>query len=354
MEKSNTALYGGLDLHGDNTYCALLDTNKNIVFERKLPNNLEAICQALEPHKQRIKSLAVESTFNWYWLVDGLVDQGYAVHLANPALIELNKGKKHANDKTDARHLAKLLLLGELPTGYVYPRETRGVRDLMRRRGRLVQDRTTEHQRLTGLCARQTGQELSARKILAAAAETPPRLAELLNHHAPSLLMAESSIRHIDHLNTEIKALEKTILNDLPDLDAYALLQTVPGIGPVLARCILLETGPIERFPSAGDYASYCRAVPAEHTSNGKKKDDGNTKCGNRHLAWAFVEAANFAVRFSPEINAWFQRKLTRSRNLRVLAVKALANKLAKSCHFILRDRKPFNLALLLGGTPAK
>ena len=98
----------------------------------------------------------------------------------------------------------------------------------------------------------------------------------------------------------------------------------------------------------------FSRAVPAEHTSNGKKKDDGNTKCGNRYLAWAFVEAANFAVRFSPEINAWFQRKLTRSRNLRVLAVKALANKLAKSCHFILRDRKPFDLALLLGGTPAK
>ena len=239
-------------------------------------------------------------------------------------------------------------MLGCLPKGHIYPKETRGVRDLMRRRGQLVQNRTTEAQRLTGLCARQTGQDLSTAKILDA------NFATLFNQHTPSILMAEASVRHIEYLNKEIKGLEKTILNDLPDHDAYHLLQTVPGIGPVLARCILLETGPVQRFPCAGCYASYCRAVPTIHTSNGKKKGEGNGKCGNKYLAWAFVEAANFAVRYSPEINAWFQRKHARSRGLRVVAVKALANKLAKACYFILRDRKPFGLARLLGGTGAK
>jgi transposase len=153
----------------------------------------------------------------------------------------------------------------------------------------------------------------------------------------------------MDFINKQIKELEKHILADLPDQDAYNNLMTVPGVGPVLARCILLETGPVTRFASAGHYASYCRAVPTEHTSNGKKKDEGEGKCGNPHLAWAFVEAAHFAARYCPEINAWFQRKLARTPKLRALPVKALANKLAKACYFILRENKPFDLARLLG-----
>ena len=345
MANTQTALYGGLDLHSDNVFCALLDAQRNIVFERRMPNDLDTIKHALEPYQKRIKTLAVESTFNWYWLVDGLQDKGYDVRLANPAKIKSNIGLKHANDKTDARYLAQLLTLDILPEGYIYPRETRGVRDLMRKRGQMVQDRTQEAQRLTGLCARQTGQDLSARKILAA------NLPELFQHHAPSLLMAEAAKEHIHFINQQIKALEKHILEQLPDQDAYTLLMTVPGIGNVLARCILLETGPITRFKSAGHYASYCRAVPSEHTSNGKKKSEGEGKSGNAHLAWAFVESANFATRFSPEINAWFQRKVARKNNLRVVAVKALANKLAKACYFILRTGQPFDLARLLGGT---
>jgi len=272
MSKAQTALYGGLDLHSDNTFCALLDEKRNVVFEQRLPNDINTIRQALEPHQKRIVKLAVESTYNWYWLVDGLQDSGYDVRLANPAKIKSNIGLKHADDQTDARYLAQLLTLDILPEGYIYPRETRGVRDLMRKRGQMVQDRTNEAQRLAGLCARQTGQDLSARKILAA------DLPELFHQHTPSIRMAEASKEHIAFINQQIKALEKHILAELPDQDAYALLMTVPGIGNVLARCILLETGPITRFKSAGHYASYCRAVPRQHSSNGKKKDEGEGK----------------------------------------------------------------------------
>ena len=112
--------------------------------------------------------------------------------------------------------------------------------------------------------------------------------------------------------------MEKAVLADLPDRDAYQRLMTVPGIGPVLARTILLETGPIERFPHAANYASYCRAVRSIHTSNGKKKGEGNAKAGNKYLSWAFVEAANHAVRYSPELRAWFQRKQSRSGKVSV------------------------------------
>jgi transposase len=151
-------------------------------------------------------------------------------------------------------------------------------------------------------------------------------------------------------LSAEIKALEKTATELLPDKAAYKHLMTAPGIGLVLARCILMETGPVSRFKKAGNYASYCRAVSTEHTSNDKKKGEGNSKCGNRYLAWAFVEAANMAARYSPEINAWFQRKMARSGGKRVIAVKALANKMAKACYFMLRDGTDFDVAKIVGG----
>jgi transposase len=127
----------------------------------------------------------------------------------------------------------------------------------------------------------------------------------------------------------------------------YLRLLTVPGIGRILAMTIKLETGPIGRFPGPGNYASYCRAVKAEHTSNEKKKGKGNRKNGNRYLAWAYIEAANFAIRHSPELRAWYQRKALRTK--RVVALKALANKLAKACFFILRDGVAFDVRRLVG-----
>ena len=340
---ANAGLYGGLDLHSDNVFCALLDAGRNAVFEKRLPNDLDAIRLALEPYRERIRELAVESTYNWYWLVDGLSRLGYAVRLANPARMQENIGLKHANDKTDARFIARQLTFGCLPEGYIYPEETRGVRDLLRHRMHMVRHRIAESNRLAALAARQTGRKPRVAKA------APKELLGLFDGHAPSVAIAEAGLRHIGYLDGEIKALERSVASQIPDKAAYENLTTVPGIGKILASCILLETGPVARFKSAGHYASYCRAVPSEHTSNGKKKGEGNGKCGNKYLAWAFVEAANFAVRFDPAINAWFQRKQARSRGLRVVAVKALANKLAKACFFILRDNAPFDAARLVG-----
>jgi transposase len=109
---------------------------------------------------------------------------------------------------------------------------------------------------------------------------------------------------------------------------------------------IMLETGPIQRFPGPGNYASYCRVVKAVHTSNDRKKGAGNSKCGNKYLAWAYVEAANFAVRHSPELRAWYQRKAAKTK--RVIALKALANKLSKACFFIMRDGVQFDVKKLV------
>lgn len=335
-------LQGGLDLHGDNVFCTLMDGARRVVFERRLPNDLETIGEALEPFRKRIEALAVESTYNWYWLVDGLKRLKYQVKLANPAKMQENIGLKQASDKTDARFVARQLVNGILPEGYIYPEETRGIRDVLRRRMRLVHARTGEWLSLEGLVARHTGRDMGIKDLKSCAME------EVLAGQPQAQIMAQASLRHIEFLDREINVLEQAVMKELPDREDYMLLMTVPGIGPVLARTILLETGPILRFKAAGNYASYCRAVKSEHTTNGKKKGECNGKSGNKYLAWAYVEAANFAVRYSPEIRTWFQRKQARSGK-RVIATKALANKLAKACYFMLRDKKEFDVKRLVG-----
>jgi transposase len=116
----------------------------------------------------------------------------------------------------------------------------------------------------------------------------------------------------------------------------------VPGIGKTLAPVILLETGPIERFKEVGNFVSYARCVDSEHSSNGKKKGEGNTKNGNKYLAWAFIEAANFARRYNDQARRFYERKKAKTNT--AVATKALAHKLARACYHILKDGKPFEV----------
>ena len=337
-------LYSGMDLHGDNVFCTVMDQEYRVVFERRLPNKLDVVMEALEPYRERLAGVAVESTYNWYWLVDGLQAHQYPARLANPARMQENIGLKSANDKTDSRFLAKQMVMGVLPEGYIYPKEERAVRDLLRRRMRLVQARTGELLSLEGLVARHSGADLGVQALKALEAG---ELSALLGNDPLVVQAAEISFRHVAFLDGEIRQIEKAVEPRVKLTSGYERLLGVPGIGRVLTMTIMLESGPITRFAGPGNYASYCRAVKTEHTSNERKKGEGNGKSGNRYLAWAYIEAANFAVRYSPELRSWYQRKAARTK--RVVALKALANKLAKACYFILRDGVDFDVKKLVG-----
>ncbi|MFM0528007.1 transposase [Paraburkholderia strydomiana] len=116
-------------------------------------------------------------------------------------------------------------------------------------------------------------------------------------------LALRANVAVITTLSAQIAIVEKRLQQKVtPDAD-YTLLTTVPGIGQTLATVILLEAGTIERFASAGNFASYARCVDSQRISNGKKKGEGNTKNGNPYLSWAFIEAANFALRYCAEAN---------------------------------------------------
>ena len=186
-------LYGGLDLHGDNVYCTLIDQTYRPVFEQRLPNDLTTVLAALAPYRERLAGLTVESTFNWYWLVDGLQANQYPTRLANPARMQENIGLKSANDKTDARFLAKQMAMGVLPEGYIYPKEERPMRDLLRRRMRLVQQRTGEWLSLEGLVARHSGQDLGPQTL---AKLSTAELDALLGHDPLVMEAAQINLEH--------------------------------------------------------------------------------------------------------------------------------------------------------------
>ncbi len=96
-------LYGGIDLHANNSVLVLVDEQEQVVFEKRIPNDLEKILFQLKPYHSLVHGLGVESTYNWYWLVDGLMAAGYSVQLANTAAITQDEGLKHTNDYRDAR-----------------------------------------------------------------------------------------------------------------------------------------------------------------------------------------------------------------------------------------------------------
>ncbi|MBC3911638.1 IS110 family transposase, partial [Undibacterium umbellatum] len=137
-------LFCGIDLHSNNSVVVISDESDKVLYSRRLANDLETICAALAPYQSQLTGVVVESTFNWYWLVDGLQEHGYQVHLANTTAIKQYDGLKHRGDESDARHLAHVFRLGLLPTGYIMPKELRGVRDLARKRMQLVQQRSVQ------------------------------------------------------------------------------------------------------------------------------------------------------------------------------------------------------------------
>ena len=306
--------------------------------EKRLPNDLEKIIGLIKPWQSELAGVVVESTFNWYWLVDGLKDAGFTVHLAHTTAIKKYEGLKHSGDEADARYLAHLLRLGILPTGTILEPEHRAVRDLARKRMQLVRSRTAHILAVENITARQNGSRITSNQVKQLTAE----LVDAMPLAGDAALAVKTNVAVITTLSEQIDLLEKRLLADMKVRADYALLTSVPGIGKVLATTIVLETGPIDRFKAAGNFASYARCVDSVHTSNGKKKGEGNTKNGNKYLAWAFVEAAVYAMRFNAEAKRFYDRKKAKTNN--VVAIKALAHKLARACYHMLKEGRPFDV----------
>lgn len=336
-------VYCGIDLHSTNNYLVILDNDRQLVLCRKLPNRLETILDCLAPYREQLVGIAVESTFNWYWLVDGLMEHGYGVQLVNTSAVRQYEGLKYRDDRHDARWLAHLLQLGVLPCGYIYPKEERPLRDLLRRRSFLVRQRTANLLSLKNLYTRQTGEQVSSNKLSRMTAdEIEQRFSD------PCLALSlTSTLKVISHLKAQITTIEKAVLKQARLRPDFQRLLEIPGIGQTLALTIMYETGSVARFPDVGHFCSYCRCVPSKHLSNGKVKGSGNVKNGNPYLSWAFTEAAHFLIRFEPRVKRYYERKSAKTNP--ILALRAVASKTARAVFYVLHDQVPFQVEQAFG-----
>lgn len=336
-------LYGGIDLHSNNCVLVILDQDGNKIFQRRLNNSITLILETLLPYQAQLDGIVVESTFNWYWLVDDLMDAGFTLHLANTAAIQQYSGLKHTDDNSDARWLAEMLRLGILPTGYIYPKQQRMARDLMRKRMQLVQQKTRNLLAIQGLysrhlCKRVTNnalKKLTALQVVEDFSDVNVALAvksnlAVMQCLAQHILIIEKQLKQQHHLSPQ-----------------YLRLTSIDGIGFTLALTIMLETGEMTRFKKVGDFSSYCRCIGGARYSNGKKKGKTNSKNGNKFLAWAFVEAANFAIRYNATVKRYYQKKLAKTNN--TVAIKTVAHKLARACFYVLRDQVDFDVHKAFG-----
>jgi transposase len=207
----------------------------------------------------------------------------------------------------------------------------------------VVRQQTAHVRSLHNILVRHTGVRLSAKQIHAC---TKAALQGMLPE-ADQVLAVTSSLAVLACLRQQITTLEKAVMKRLKHSPAYEQLLTVDGIGAIVAQTIVLETGPMGRFPPVGHSASYCRCVKSTNSSHGKRKGQGNVNNGHPYLAWASREAAQFAIRFSPRGQRLYQRKQAQSP--RMVARKAVAHTLSRACSDMMRALVPFDVQQACG-----
>lgn len=338
--------YSGIDLSARDSHICVIDERVKIVVQQKLRNELKRIARVLAPFKENLE-IVVESTFNWYWLVDGLQAEGFKVVLAHTLGLHLITGAKVKTDRRDAFSLAKLLLAGVIPKAYIYPVATRPVRDLLRRRAQLVQRRAGEYGSLRRLLLRE-GILSSRQQEIKTAEETE---LERWFTHPLVRLHASQELQRITLYSKQIEELEELILERARQEESYQRLQKLPGVGAILALTILYEVGEMARFENAKVFSSYCRVVMGVAQSGQVTRRGRASKQGNHYLKWAFSQAAVHAVRCYPYVRRYYERQLKRhqGRARKMVVYNIIAHKLAQAAFHMLKEESEYRAELLFG-----
>jgi len=338
--------YCGIDLSARDSHLCVVDESLSIHLQQKSANELPRIAQLLDPFKPDL-SIVIESTFNWYWLVDGLQLLGFDVSLAHTLGLSMITQAKVKTDRRDAFTLAKLLRGGVIPKAYIYPATTRPVRDLLRRRQKVVAMRAHEYGSLRQLLLRE-GIITTSRNDIKLADDDDLR--QWFTH--PLVVMSAShQLERIDLLSRQILDLEQQILDLTRNKADYKRLLKVAGIGRILALTILYEVGDISRFKTVRHFSSYCRLVPGVAQSGAVTRRGRSSKQGNHYLKSAFNQAAVVAVRSYARIRRCYERQLARHRGSarKLVAYNVIAHKLAQAVYFMLKQGEDYREEMLFG-----
>lgn len=333
------AFYCGVDLHANNMYACVVDADGS----KRLHGNFstrdtEGFLQGLSPFRKNL-IVGCESTFNWYWLSDLCESKKIPFVLGHALYLKAIHGGKVKNDKIDSEKLAYLLRGGNFPIAYAYPAAWRATRDLLRRRMHLVRRRG---ETLTHITHLHHQANLPPSKKLQYASNRAG-VAESFSDPAVRFSV-ETDISLLGDYDTHIRQLELYLEQSakVHDPNNFFLLQTIPGVGRIIAMTLLYEIHNIRRFPTVGDFLSYCRLVSGEHTSNGKRYGSPGKKIGNAYLKWAFSEILPLIKRQAPEVKAYCTRIERKHGPARACAI--LATKLGRAVYFMLRRRQVFDL----------
>jgi transposase len=329
--------YCGVDLHTKRMYLCILDQEGNTRLHRNVRAKPHDFLSAIENFRDDLV-VGAECMFTWYWLADLCLEEKIKFLLGHALYMKAIHGGKKKDDKLDSEKIARLMRGGTFPLSYVYPREMRATRDLVRRRMFLVRRRSEllAHVQLTN----QQYNHDPFEKMLQYASNRDV----LDRFEQPSVrLSVEADLKTVGHYDKLLTQLEKDLVRQatLHDPRACGLLRTIPGIGKILSLVLLYEIHTIDRFASVGDFLSYARLVTPKQTSDGKVTGHSGAKIGNVHLKWAFSEAVLWMLRNSEEAKALVKRKEKKYGKARAMTM--LARKIARAVYQMLKRKEPFD-----------
>ncbi|MFX0141061.1 MAG: IS110 family transposase [Candidatus Hodarchaeota archaeon] len=335
----DTEYYCMTDLHSDSLYATVMDKSGKIHFRKRIENNFDSFKNYMTPFMDDL-AVGVESTYNWYWLGDGCHDAGIPFYLGHALYMKAITGGKKKNDRLDSKIGADLMRTNFFPLAYAYPRQMRSARDLLRRRNYFVILRAALYSHILTIFAQEAVLDVCTEDL-----KKKPTRRQLIERVSDTdlQLSLECDLDSVDAFDPIINKLEKRIINQAKHHDhkMFALLETTPGIGDILALTFTYEIHKIDRFPSVQKFSSYSRVVRCDRSSNGKKTGGGNPNIGNPYLNWALHQIIVRAQKHSPLIRTYFQRLVSKHGPRKARSI--IAHKFAVAIYYMLKNGEAFD-----------
>lgn len=337
--------YCGIDLHSRVMYLCIIDQHGDIKFHCNMKAKPDNFLKAIKPYRDDLVVCA-ECMFAWYWLSDLCSDEGIPFVLGHALYMKAIHGGKAKNDRIDSEKIARLLRSGLIPFAYVYPKEMRATRDLLRRRNYLMRKRADLLAHIQNTNSQYNKEEFG-KSICHKVNRTG--IAERFKCESVRESI-KADIELINFYDKIINRLELIALRNAREHDPNSiyLLRTVKGIGKVLSLVILYEIHDISRFPRVQDFVSYARLVACSRESAGKRKGTSGRKIGNMHLKWAFSEAAVLFLRNNPRGMKYKNRLASKHGKAKTLSI--IAHRLGRAVYFILKRKEAFDINKFLAG----
>jgi transposase len=329
--------YCGIDLHADAMYVCVLDATGETVVHKNLPTKPKSFLRLIKPYRDGLV-VGCECMFTWYWLADLCADEKIDFVLGHALYMRAIHGGKAKNDKIDSYKISVLLRGGSFPLAYVYPKEMRATRDLLRRRNHLARKRAELYAHIQNTATQYNLPPLGR-------IAKPSERGDLLQKFTDPVvrMMVEVDLRIIEHYEKLLDALERKLEKIAISHDPVnlALLKSIPGVGRILGLVMLYEIENIARFPRQQDFASYCRLVKPSKESNGKSYGHSGKKIGNAHLRWAFGEAVVLMLKGNKPVQEMKQRLASKHGKGKALAI--MSHRLGRAVYYMLKNQVPFD-----------